>query len=167
MTRTIQIMIITVLAVAFSAVLPPPAAADDMVLFKNGRTLRADELKLEDGIYRITTMAGGVMEIPVDLVERVIACVLDKEVEEQRGTVPAGATRPPTKTMGDRSNVTKVPPVGSRGAGGRVNKSPILGGGKAGGKGGGATPIPPRGGRSLGKPGGDKTIPEKGGEEKK
>ncbi len=123
----------------------------------------ADELKLEDGIYRITTMAGGVMEIPVDLVERVIACVLDKEVEEQRGTVPAGATRPPTKTMGDRSNVTKVPPVGSRGAGGRVNKSPILGGGK----GRGATPIPPRGGKSLGKPGGDKTIPEKGGKEKK
>ena len=66
--------------------------------------------------------------------------------------------------------MTKIPPMGSRGAGGRVNKSPVLGGGKAGsqgGRGGGATPIPPRGGRTLGKPGDDKTIPEKGGEEKK
>ncbi len=165
MARPNQILCIILLTVAFCALSPPPASADDMVLFKNGRTLRADELELNDGAYRITTMSGGVMEIPVELVERVIACVVDKDVEEQRGTAPPTPPRAPGSTTGDRSKVTKIPPIGSGGGAGRVGRSPV-GGGKAGGRAGGATPIPPRGGRSLGKPG-DKTIPEKGGEEKK
>lgn len=167
-TRILQILFIVMLAVAFGAAFPSPARADDMVLFKNGRTLRADELELKNGVYRITTMTGGVMEIPVQLVEQVISCVVDKDVEEQRGTVPAGAAAPAVTGSGDHSNATKIPPAGLGGAAGSMGKG-FIGGGKPGeGKSGdGAMAIPPRGGKSLGRGGAARTRPAKGADEKK
>lgn len=165
MTRPFQILLIFVLAAVFSTVSPPPAPADDMVLFKNGRTLRADELELKDGAYRITTMSGGIMEVPVQLVERVISCVVDKEVEEQRGTVPAGS-RAPGSTRSEHSSAMKIPPMGLGGGAARSGNR-ALGGSKAGAKGSKATVIPPRGGRSMGKGGSKLTNPGKGKEASK
>jgi len=157
-TRPLQILLIFVLTVAFSSAAPPPVPADDMVLFKNGRTLRADELELKDGVYQITTMSGGIMKVPLQLVEKVISCVVDKEVEESRGTDPAGS-RPPGNTRSSQSKVTRIPPVGAGGGGGssRVRLPPF-----DGGKTGKATTIPPRGGRATGKTGSKLTKPGEG-----
>lgn len=144
---------IFIAALCYAALLPEPAMADDMVLFKNGRTIRADDLEQKKGVYRITTMSGGVMEVPVQLVERVIPCVVDKEVEEARGADPA--TPPPSDTARTgRSTATRIPPAGSRAAKGAGKGAGVLGSGKAAGKGGKeASVIPPRGGNSLGNPG--------------
>ncbi len=167
-TRPIQILFIAMLMVAFSAAFPSAASADDMVLFKNGRTLRADELELKDGVYRITTMAGGVMEVPVQLVARVISCVVDKDIEEQRGTVPADVQSPTVVRGSAHTNATKIPPAGFGGSAGSMGKGAMGGGKPGGGKAGdGATVIPPRGGRALGKSGAARTRPAKGAEEKK
>lgn len=160
-TRSTQILLLFVLTVVFSSAAPSPVPADDMVLFKNGRTLRADELILKDGTYLITTMSGGIMKVPLQLVERVISCVVDKEVEESRGSDPAGS-RPPGNTKSSKSKVTRIPPVGAGGGGGRV-RLPPLGGGKTGK----ATSIPPRGGRSPGNTGSRLTKPGEGKEGKK
>jgi len=133
---------------------PPPVPADDMVLFKNGKTLRADELELKDGAYRITTMAGGIMEVPVALVARVVTCLVDKEVEVQRGTAPPNrpGSRPPTAGKAPQN----IPPAGSPGTlggsrgdkGGMNGKGGALGGAKGGP---GVKVIPPKGGKSPGK----------------
>lgn len=153
MTRSFQTLLTIALAAFFLALCAPTAPADEMVLFKNGKTLRADELELEDGVYRITTMAGGVMEVPEALVARVVTCMVDKDVEEQRGTAPAS---PPPRPPAAGKTPEKIPPAGgSRGA-----KGGTLGGGKGGAR-GGAGGIGGRGGNKGGS--GVKVIPPKGG----
>jgi len=166
MSGAYRIFYTMVIVVSCCAAMPLPVVADDMVLFKNGRTLRADDLELEDGMYRITTMAGGVMEVPAVLVEKVISCVTDHEVEEQRATTPANPTGLAGTKRTGHSNVTKIPPAGSGGKAGSLGGKGAAGGigaGRAGGK--GVIQIPPRGGRSLQKPAsGDKTKPPQKGE---
>lgn len=164
MPGSFRLLIMLVVTALSCAAVPAPVGADDMVLFKNGRTLRADDLEQKDGMYRITTMAGGVMEVPVSLVEKVIACMTDHDVEEQRGTEPAGLTNPAGTRRTGSSTVTKIPPAGIGGTAGSKDKSTAgrPAGGRAGGK--GLVRIPPRG-RSLQKPaGGDKTKPPEKGE---
>ncbi len=144
MIRSVPLMKLLLLTAVFALALPVVVTADEIVLFKNGKTLRADELVEEDGVYRITTMSGGVMQIPVQLVDRVINCTVDHDVKEERGTTPAGGRR--GSSAANRSNVTRIPPAGARG------KSPT--GGKLGGAGGatGKAPvtIPPKGGKGMG-----------------
>ncbi len=144
MIRSVPLMKLLLLTAVFALVLPVVVTADEIVLFKNGKTLRADELEEEDGVYRITTMSGGVMQIPVQLVDRVITCTVDHDVKEERGTAPAGSRR--GSSAANRSNVTRIPPAGSRG------KSPT--GGKPGGAGSatGKAPvtIPAKGSTGMG-----------------
>ena len=155
MIRSVPLRKLLLLTAVFALALPVVVTADEIVLFKNGKTLRADELVEENGVYRITTMSGGVMQIPVQLVDRVISCSVDHDVKEERGTAPAG--RPGGQARAGRSSVTKIPPAGA----GARGKSPM--GGRLGGAGGAAgkapATIPPKGGmggRVRVPPGGEK-----------